>query len=229
MKVEGCWANSLDDCHGKLSGEHVLSKSLLGEKIIVVEKEISSGDESNFKSSAKKFKLKSLCEGHNNSLSKSDKEIQLFQRALDEHIRPLNMPQPRLPIDGRQLEIWFAKTIVNYTAVAGINININLKEILPLLYYGKQLIKRYGLYVTTPEIKRKRDSDISIMGWVENQELIGGFFSLRHHKFIIALPNNTQALYEEKLSFLNTPEIKYWVGNPIVWHPKELILMPQGN
>lgn len=79
--MKKCWANSYGQCGNKITGEHLISKSILNKRIIVQgfswckdqPKEIGQASlVNNF-----------LCNHHNEALSPSDTEIANFVSSLD--------------------------------------------------------------------------------------------------------------------------------------------------
>ena len=116
-----CWASPLADCGGKISREHLISQALFEEKSIVVKGLDWCSDE------AKTIGLSSLvakilCEKHNSSLSDLDSAALDAFDVLRETVR-LNSVRGKLGsnhwsikrfvIDGKRLERWFLKTLIN--------------------------------------------------------------------------------------------------------------------
>lgn len=115
-----CWAESLGGCGGKSSGEHLVSKSLFLTKVVRVQgfdwcKEPKDIGLASLTSNC-------LCRTHNNQLSPVDDAGESAFSTLREVRRLANIRQKLKPtiwkirrhrIDGRGLERWFLKTLIN--------------------------------------------------------------------------------------------------------------------
>lgn len=118
--MRGCWAASLGDCDGPLSGEHLVSASLFADDVVTVQG-------FNWCPEGKKIPLKSLtanvlCVKHNTALSPVDTVGgQAFSVIREMHrlreVRAKMKPRvwniKRYDVDGKNLERWFLKTLIN--------------------------------------------------------------------------------------------------------------------
>ncbi len=138
-KNPGCWANVLDDCQGKLTGEHLLSvavwaappgapnnrKSKMGRKVTMID----TSAKTTRAMSVRNLTRDILCEHHNNSTNDLDQEGGNFARAVEqlftadaERHKLMHPGAPRFPwqrkvfaVDGARLERWFMKTSINHS------------------------------------------------------------------------------------------------------------------
>src|SRR5215510_10773417 len=120
MQTERCWAKSLGDCEGPLSGEHYFTSGLFeGDKVFVYgldwcrEKPKEIGKKSLVKNI--------LCKSHNERLSILDDEaIRAFKIFAEERklndirvqMKPRYWTLKRWSINGSLLERWFLKTLI---------------------------------------------------------------------------------------------------------------------
>ena len=119
--MKKCWASSYSDCDGKLSREHLISKSLFLTNEINVkgypwckDEEITIG--------LSNLTSKILCQKHNKLLSNIDEAgataFRIFREVRNlsnvrSKIRPRRWNIKRHRIDGYNLERWFLKTLIN--------------------------------------------------------------------------------------------------------------------
>lgn len=132
---EGCWARSLGDCKGRLSGEHLLSAGMfrstqgkpntrrarMSEEIAVTHRE-PGGATSTKDLTVRRYTAHILCEYHNNTTSELDAAggelIDAIWGVLDTH--DARAPNPKLPWNPRRyvvkrelIERWLMKIAVN--------------------------------------------------------------------------------------------------------------------
>ena len=120
-----CWASVLGQCKGPLDKEHLFSEALYSEKSIHVDgAPWLNGPKMKIGRSA--FTSNILCKGHNNKLSKVDKEAVRFRKALsitrDPMKRPnskILQPPPEIKISGTKFGQWLCKTHCNIITVTG--------------------------------------------------------------------------------------------------------------
>ena len=118
-----CWANSLGDCAGPMSGEHLFSKGLFTGPTVDVEG-LSWCKNAPKKVGLKKFTKRCLCKHHNSTLSPTDDAAIAASAAIDDMQRrdtawDADSTLPRahhvVNVDGDLLERWFLKTLItNY-------------------------------------------------------------------------------------------------------------------
>lgn len=75
MKMDKCWASSLGDCSGKISGEHIISENLLKAVVVDSIQEKSLDNKVIRTMSPASFKAKILCWKHNSGLLNLDSNI----------------------------------------------------------------------------------------------------------------------------------------------------------
>jgi len=118
--MDQCWAKVLGDCHGKITGEHIVSKNLFtGPNLLVTGTPWAEGQTVSIR--LDEFVSPILCEKHNNLLSrKVDKEGgSAFKTILEadiflSHVKKDDPPQIlQYKINGHFLERWFIKTAIN--------------------------------------------------------------------------------------------------------------------
>lgn len=108
----GCWAESLGNCGGGVSREHIISASQFDTNSITVVglpwcrelKDVGLGS----------LVAKNLCRHHNSELSPADREAARFKRLLDA-IHSAGALPVRVTVDARLIEQWLLKTTINLT------------------------------------------------------------------------------------------------------------------
>jgi hypothetical protein len=105
-----CWAQSLGDCAGGPSREHIISKSQFNSDKIAVEG--FSWCEKQKIVGLASLVAKNLCVHHNNALSPVDAEAKRFKDALGEIYSNPSLPV-RVRLDARLVERWLLKTTIN--------------------------------------------------------------------------------------------------------------------
>lgn len=156
-----CWAEKLDGCAEKASKEHIISAGIFPEGIIRVKGFPWCKDE--FREiSVASFTRKVLCQHHNNILTDVDaagiKAIEAFRqerqiRNAREKTKHIRWTVKRIHIDGRGLERWFLKTLINMTVGGPYRIGTDSIEVgkpserLVKIAFGLETFKpRAGLY-----------------------------------------------------------------------------------
>lgn len=116
--ARNCWASSLNDCSGKLSHEHLVSRALFDGPTIQVNAPWTGGQTRSI--GLNRLTGNILCKGHNSRLSPVDVQgATLFRtvRIFDSWLAGKLADDPerirRIRIDGPMLERWFAKTAIN--------------------------------------------------------------------------------------------------------------------
>jgi len=117
-----CWAKALGGCSAKLSKEHVISNSAIGD---VVHFEATKGVQQGI--GAGSLKISVLCSVHNSALSEVDKEGAKLVNAVKAYRTTssakllLSAGAPteyRVEVNGRRFERWAIKTFLNATAAS---------------------------------------------------------------------------------------------------------------
>jgi hypothetical protein len=120
----GCWAEKLGGCSDKTSREHIISAGIFPEGTIHVKG--FSWCQDDFKEIAvSSFTKKVLWERHNNTLTHVDQAgigaMNVFRQEVEinnarSKMKPRRWTVEKFKIDGRGLERWFLKTLINVAA-----------------------------------------------------------------------------------------------------------------
>ncbi len=156
--VRQCWASSLNNCEGKLSGEHVISDGITDSSFnlyytLPSKKKIKSDS----------VKIRFLCQKHNSELSDYDAEGQKLVWAMrhlvyGEYNKNLEVEFKDgfklIRINGGRLERWFAKTLINLSCYKAMMDSFkypvqatNGLKLIDYLFRGKPIDSQYGLYL----------------------------------------------------------------------------------
>ncbi len=157
----GCWAEKLGGCADKKSREHIISAGIFPEGTIYVKGFPWCRDELK-EIGVSSFTKKVLCEWHNNTLTHVDQagigamnvlrqEVQIS--TAREKMKPRRWTVEKFQIDGRGLERWFLKTLINVATDGIYKIGRDSAEIgkpserLVKIAFGKETFKaKAGLY-----------------------------------------------------------------------------------
>jgi hypothetical protein len=200
----GCWAKSLGDCSGKLSGEHIVSASLWTGPMI----RVSGGPwgETPRDIGVSSMTAKVLCRSHNSALSSVDaagaaafatlgKATELTERR---RVLPSHQWIPWwFGIDGPLLERWFLKTAINVCLVLREEPEWELDATtgtppatLARLAFGREEFERpMGLYMSA----RVGDDVDPVEGvvteplWTESRRIAAMSFTFRGFRFVLNL------------------------------------------
>ena len=202
MKI--CWAESLGNCSGKASREHIVSRNLFeGETVEVCGFSWCKNEEKEISLSSLTSKI--LCIKHNNELSEVDEAGGIAFKVLREMTRLSNVREKMKPriwhivkhnINGLLLERWFLKTLVNISFNKEYPIGklshsdgMPTKELVEIIFGIRGFNNRAGLYMAA-HVGQKIDScDKLIFSPLikDNSFIIGGLFSFRGSRFLIFL------------------------------------------
>ncbi|MGO9718955.1 MAG: hypothetical protein ACLPV2_18495 [Steroidobacteraceae bacterium] len=172
MANRTCWAASIGGCSGTISGEHVISRSILRAALefdrrlsllhITIKRTLR---EQSIKSST----VNRLCVRHNSQLTDLDSEALRFFRAM---LRAIDPKQPKeafessMPreerFDGRLLERWALKTFLNMCFHRGFTNDPESKGIVGLVndtlinavFQGTPLYGGQGVYLIGQPVPR---------------------------------------------------------------------------
>lgn len=232
--MKDCWANIIGGCSNKISGEHIISDSVL-EDIVNVSgfdwckepKPIGS----------KKFTSNILCTNHNSALSDSDSEIQKlkeYNSTFNKHaaiFRKHGYSKKKMPLiyklNGTLLEQWFCKTLINIVVSNKTEID-NIEQIVPFVYGIKEFSEPYGLhYALTVGQELFLYTDGTNIGCEPifhtnsdgKTELGAGLFTFQGLYFVVILPSTKEPIVDGKLSI--TSLHKKWQGLTLSWHHRE--------
>lgn len=152
--VAGCYARSLRDCGGGISGEHTVSENILDEisstKVFVRGPRWPTGRW--FTATALQSKV--LCVRHNEMLSPLDARMGRFVKALRRFTDAADQGTWTFAIHGHDVERWLLKTICGLAAsgqaatASGVPFSRDLVERWTRILYGHEpMPPSWGLYV----------------------------------------------------------------------------------
>lgn len=148
-----CRAKEGENCHGGISREHVISKSIVEE---FGASKVSAGGRAMGLNS---FTIKYICRRHNSILSEFDSEalklIKAIKNFRNKSIQNKFYENPQVVvIDGEKLEKWFAKTYLNIITMREISTNSELdifrtsqSHLRGLCFNKSDLIHPQGIYI----------------------------------------------------------------------------------
>lgn len=203
-RVAGCWANVLDDCHGKLTREHLISvtatphedpSATRKEKERVLVRHHSHGGRRSWDREITVASLTSkvLCKGHNERLSELDRAggnfceatRAIFNLARDRQFMRLRWAMKSLEVNGPLAERWLLKTAVDIavasqdgrrigSATAGPN--QPTVELAEMIYGLRPITEPYGLWlITLPGLKTQPQDGITVYEWgIGQNEITAG-------------------------------------------------------
>lgn len=198
-----CWAACLGDCCGKLSREHVVSRSLfLGEQV-------SAHGFAWCKAEPKVVGLSSLtakilCRKHNSDLSGLDSTAAKAFEAMREMMRLSNVRsglKPRIwqvqryQVDGPKLERWFLKTLINLAFEGEYYIGRDSRQggqpsrtLVDLCFGRTKFLRPAGLYsVVVGQQIRSTDTVSFAPFLIDHKFVSGGLFSFRGFRHFLSL------------------------------------------
>jgi hypothetical protein len=147
--MNSCWANSIGGCSSKISGEHVVSKSIfVDNKLTISGVPWLSGETKVLPKSVLEAKV--LCTTHNSALSKLDTAAMELSDALRQLIAPEDQ-KLSITIDGWLIERWCVKLGAGLMASGWSNggkVKIPI-ELVEIAFGSKQFTNQMGLYVVT--------------------------------------------------------------------------------
>ena len=231
--MKKCWANSIGHCGDKITGEHIISKSILKKTIIVQgfkwckdePKEIGNASlVNNF-----------LCNYHNEYLSPYDIEIANFVTSIENFVKTekrftaYGFSRKNVPVvhkvNGTRLEKWFIKTLINISLTNEEEAIIHFDKVLPILFSDKPFEKPFGLNFSVRVGQALYVKDeikiIPLFNKKDNgKELAGGLFTFRGFKIIILIPCSKFPIQDNQLALSN--ENDDFTGLQLNWHNKEI-------
>jgi hypothetical protein len=201
-----CWADLLHNCSTEASKEHIVSKGLFVGNIVNVKGFAWC------KNNAKEVGLSSLtskilCRKHNNDLSIVDSSgSQAFnvfrQLKLISNKRAKMLPKTwgviEYEINGKLLERWLLKTLINISLNSGYPIGPASKypgrpelSLVEISFGLRNFSGKSGLYfvVHTGQMVYSDDTIIFSPLIKENKYIAGGLFSFRGFKLLLSLEN----------------------------------------
>lgn len=236
--MKNCWANSLGNCHGKLTGEHIISNSILEKKIKAKGFSWCKDEPKDIGSSSLKGKI--LCEKHNNELSTFDSEAKQFisvmnnVRKKSENFKKFGFRKKDIPIiyklDSSKLERWCCKTLINVSLTQKDKVIIHYDNILPEIFQNRNFENPYGLNFAITIGQKIDAKDFFEIAPLLNEtsdkekELAGGLFTFIGFRLILLLPCSKQDIIinNELQLHLSKDMQEEWIGLQLNWHNREI-------
>jgi hypothetical protein len=205
MTNRKCWAESLGNCSDTLSGEHIISKGLFLNDMVMVQG-LDWCKEEPKAIGINNLTKNILCRRHNTALSPVDEAAIAAFKVFRESVRLTNVREKmkerrwaveHLEIDGIGLERWFLKTLIN--VAVGRGQKIGPKSITPgepspdlvEIAYGRRRFAHNGGVYNSGEVGERIDSEdrVNVITFSDqkNDFILGARFHFRGHKFILAL------------------------------------------
>lgn len=233
MKEYNCYANHLNSCEGGMTEEHILSSTLLGDTIIVLDSEQNNREID--KSKRDDFTLRILCRKHNQQLSNADNHFKYFLLQLikdNEHTNTIRktrntaMPSLSLSFKGYLIERWCIKTFINYCFYREqpITPKINFRYLIPRIFAKNTFEFPYGLWMLnkSKQTTMEKPGLIQLQVYRDNIDdtIVGGVLNFQGHLFLVWLPSyssnditRSPFLYDESI---------YNYGNNLLYHPSKI-------
>jgi hypothetical protein len=222
--LKGCWAACLDDCSDKLSREHLVSESVLIDKVITVRGLSWCKKETKLIGLANAT-AKILCSHHNSALSDMDTEAAKLARTWEEMQRLIAVRQKLKPrrwnvikhkVNGPLLERWFLKTLINichgseypigrHNDVAGRPTD----RLVQIVYGHAQFESGAGLYsVVDNNVSLNPAGTVDFMPLVKHGHHIeAGMFSFFGWMFMLFLEPEAPPFPLSRLKFKDIPDL----------------------
>ena len=193
-----CYANALNNCSTKISGEHIMSDNILElfeqDKSVKVTGLPFIEKETFNLLSRKSLVANILCTNHNEQVSKYDSEAGKLFRSIIQYDNDFNDINPKtelIKINGDYIEKWMVKIICGVIASKqiasnGVRINAILKNIyIDTLFNNIRLPKEWGLYFKIPDnhIIHKYNC-ASVLPMTADNEVKAAEFLINNFKFI---------------------------------------------
>ena len=201
--MKDCWAKALGDCSDKISKEHIISEGMFPGLEILVKGFSWCSDE--FKEiRIETFVKRLLCEYHNHTLRLTDNagidamkafraEVQLYKAR--NAMKPIRWTVKKFRIDGRGLERWCLKTLINasegaYKIGRDSTIVGQPSDRLVRIAFSKENFKpKAGLYGLADEGENWDIKDgIRLLPCVDRDNmLVGGLFVIHGYRYLLYL------------------------------------------
>ena len=227
--VKGCWAEVLGDCNGKLSREHTISECLFPSgKVAVKGFDWCKGQEKTI--GVKGLVRHILCQHHNSDLSDLDSAVLKCFESIRESarlndvrskLRQKSWAVKRFEVDGRLLERWFLKTLINlhfegklkfgdYADIPG----VPPKEIVEIAFGRRAFPEHSGMYMAARpgETVAMRDG-VSIQVFTEKDRLVVAEFTVCGYRFILSLVSEKVSEFDGSQLLRDTTNLWFKVPN----------------
>lgn len=226
-----CWASCIGGCGGGQSKEHFISKSIFSEKEIRVfglpwckAAPVSIGLGSAV--------AKILCQAHNNALSSYDSEAQKLSAFLTTSILERPESEEELQVNGRLLEMWALKTMLNlgYLGVLVPNkVQAPPPSLVEQLFAGRSFSEGAGLYFISGKISNETFENGFSWNAIENygredKPVVGMTFTFNGVHFAL-IPIPVQA--EKYLRDTGSVRGVDYQSASIRYHPQNITLQSQ--
>jgi hypothetical protein len=156
-----CWARCLSGCSDKSSKEHIITKAVLPEVMLV--KGLDWCENQLVEIGAANFTRKILCTKHNSMLSSRADEgaiamVEAFHKGAEleefrKQYKRTNWSRHHFKIPGRKLESWFLKTLINITygqsttiGEHGVEAGVPPKDLVEIAFGLREFSDPAGLY-----------------------------------------------------------------------------------
>jgi hypothetical protein len=197
-----CWAETLGDCSDKLSREHIVSEGMFPDQVLRV-KGMSWCLEDFKEININNFVKKVLCQHHNSSLTDVDqagkKAMKVFRDEVHlknarSAMRPRRWLVKTFQIDGRRLERWCLKTLINVGAEGKYRIGRDSGSVgkpsarLVRIAFGQEHFKtRAGLYgVAKAGTNLNIVDGFRLIPYIDNEgTMLGGIFGIHGYQFML--------------------------------------------
>lgn len=203
--MASCWATAIGECGGKISREHMVSKSLFVSPEVTVQGLHWCKDEPKTVG-IESLTAKILCQEHNSQLSSLDSAAGTAFDVLRRQTKLANdraklspnslVKIERFTINARLLERWLLKTLLNLThegqlliGTGGTEPGVPPADLVQVCYGLQPFPGNAGMYVAANE-----GMTLSMFDTVgfsplikDDQRILGGFFEFRGVRFLLAL------------------------------------------
>ncbi len=196
-----CYANRLNNCSTKISGEHIISNNIL--ELFEHNKRVKLAGfswmekESFNLLSRKSLTANILCTDHNHALSPYDTEAGRLFRSIKEFDKDFNNEVPSseyVKLNGLYIEKWMLKIVCgmiasNQMRMGGEKIAPVMKDVyLDLLFNNKPWEEHWGFYFKIPEKTEVQKYDcMSFMPMLSTNEVKAAEFLIDNFKFYLIL------------------------------------------
>jgi hypothetical protein len=203
--MKDCWANSLGDCSGRISGEHLVSQGLFDVGGVIVRGLPWCKNESKTIGLSSLVK-NTLCTEHNSRLSEADESAKRLRDRLrvmagsvaNESVADLHQ-LPAGHINGFSIERWCAKTIINFAAGTVTRIGNSWhrgkpsRSLTEIVFGLKQFEPQAGLYwVGAPGENIVVNDGVEVMFFSDDENRVqGARFTLFGFTLLLRLTKGT--------------------------------------
>ncbi len=231
-----CYAHSLGNCKGGISREHIVSKAILDDVIVVIG--LPGCKEKSMQIPKDRLVTKILCQHHNNQLSIYDETIAEHKKHIDliDKNDSLFNRMPKMvkknyfvcTLNGNDLERWFLKTLINICKTDK-GLKIDSEILLPYLFDSIPFEYPYGLgNLTKPGLSLNSSNIIQMCPLLMDKDdetiVQGGIFRYRGFGYLLLLPPYEFSIEREKpiIDSIFTGKFQDLLGCQYNWHNEEI-------